>query len=93
MAHDERVLFTMDELSRAMEQVLPKEEAAEFAASVYPGAADSRPYGAHEHWSEDTLDLLSLVSDECAEKVRMLLELDHASAAERRTRARQRFHL
>lgn len=90
---DERSVFTEEELRRAMEQVVSKEEAADFAAAFYHGERGAPVAGSHEHWSEDTLDLLSLVSEVCAEKVRVILQIDEASAAKRREGARRRLGL
>lgn len=90
MSDGERSMFTEDELRRAMELIASRKEAAEFAAALYHGASDTPLAGSHEHWSEDTLDLLSLVSNSCAEKVRVILQLDEASAAKRREYARKR---
>ena len=90
---DERHAFSEEELRRAMEQILPREEAAAFAAGIYRPGEEPVPDGSYAHWSDDTLDLLSLVSRDCAERVRALLGLDERSAARRREATRQRFGL
>lgn len=93
MSNDEKEVFTAEELRRAMELIVPEEEAAEISEILYHDAHGPPLAGSHEYWSEDTLDLLSLVSDACAEKVRVLLKLDRTAAAKRREDARRRLGL
>lgn len=93
MPNDEKDVFTAEELRRAMELIVSAEEAADFSATLYHDAHEPPLDGSHEYLSEDTLDLLSLVSDACAEKVRVLLQLDAAAAAKRREEAKKRLGL
>lgn len=60
--------FTEEEVARAGEVFLPADEAAEFARELY---AESDP-GAGIFFPEEMLSALSLVSEEMAERVRVL---------------------
>jgi len=77
-----------------MALVLSREEADAAAAEMYVPVEGGEPLiESHIHFSDDVLDLLSLVSDSCADRVRVMLHLTAAEAEVRRAASRQRFRL
>lgn len=81
--------FTEEEIARAGEVLLPSNEAAEFARELY---AETDP-GAGIFFPEEMLSALSLVSDELAERVRVLRGESPEEAAGRMEVFRRRLAL
>jgi len=80
---DEVRLFTEEEYRRAYAFILPDNEARALARQLLsPDAND--PKDAEWQISSDLLDLLSLVSEDCASRVAEMLRLSPEAAAERR---------
>ena len=78
---DERTLFSRDNLVSAFALIMPIEAARGAADDIIAAAGEDAFY---THLSEDMLDLLSLVSDSCAECVRLLNGHTPEVARERR---------
>lgn len=80
---DEASLFSEDEFAKAYSRIVDPTEARRLARemSAPRPAGDTGPA-----WqlAPDMLDLLSLVSDDCAERVRAILGLSPEDAASRR---------
>ncbi len=82
---DEFTLFTEEEFAAAYRLVTNPGEARELARmDCMPRDPDDE--GPQWLLSPDVLDLLSLVSDDCAERVRVILGLTPEAAHERRLR-------
>ena len=87
---DEATLFTEEEFAAAYRLVTTREEARELARmDCMPRDPDDD--GPPWLLSPDVLDLLSLVSADCAERVRVVLGLTPEEAHERRLRVAERF--
>jgi len=87
---DESTLFTEEEFAAAYRLVTNPEEARELARmDCIPRDPDDE--GPPWLLSPDVLDLLSLVSADCAERVRVVLGLTPEAAHERRLRVAERF--
>jgi hypothetical protein len=71
-----RACFTEDEIARSGEVFVPPEEARAFAHELY---AEETGF----FLPEDTLSSLSLLSDELAERVRLLLRETHEQSRKR----------
>lgn len=80
---DEHSLFTEDEFAAAFELITSPAEAKELAQLICLGR-EPDDQGGPWALSPDVLDLLSLVSAECAERVRTLLSLTAEEAHARR---------
>jgi hypothetical protein len=83
---DEIPLFSEEEYRAAYRLIMGEEEAARQARTMCnrdPGEPED-----HREWqlSSDLLDLLSLVSDDCAKRVERILKLNPGTARERRVR-------
>jgi hypothetical protein len=86
---DEDLLFSREEYVAAHSFIMSRQEAERFVDEVFcgkPADAGNRP----THLSEDTLDLLSLVSEDCAERVRQINGDNKSAAIARRERFRRR---
>lgn len=82
-----RDLFTEDEIRDGLSRVLPQDIAEATVRSMYADvAANSEGYG-------DLLSALSLVSPDCAARVRSYLGEGEAAEAERLTEFRRRVRL
>lgn len=86
---DEHSFFTQDEFTAAYELITNPREAKQLALM---SCADREPEDHGGPWalSPDVLDLLSLVSEDCAERVRTLLGLTPEEAHARREEVRER---
>lgn len=82
---DEGSLFTEQEYIAAFQLIATIEEARESARSL---RIERDPSDEGPPWllAPDVLDLLSLVSDDCAERVARILGLESEEARERRAR-------
>lgn len=60
-------LFTEDELVQALALLAPDEDAQRVAHEIYAKAAEEL---AHFDWIDPNLTLLSLISEDCAQRVR-----------------------
>lgn len=90
-ASDDRSQFTRADFVNAFSLVCPREEAEQWTEELLaPQSAPDPLAGYDTHLSDDVLDLLSLVSEDCARRVQSILGLSHADAEARRARARQR---
>ena len=87
---DEASLFTVDEFVRAFERIAAPHQSRRLARETAQ-PKDPGDYGPQWQLSPDVLDLLSLVSDDCAERVRQILGLSPDAARERRASAAARF--
>lgn len=85
---DERLAFTRDELVAAYELVMPEKRATAEVDALLQEDASTRSY--HTNLSEGTLDLLSLVSEDCAERAWRLLGISRDVGERRREAFRQR---
>jgi uncharacterized small protein (DUF1192 family) len=86
---DEHLLFSRDEYVAAHSLIMSRGEAERFVDEVFfdtPAEAAGFP----SHLGEDTLDLLSLVSDGCAERVRRITGDGEEAARLRREAFRRR---
>ena len=82
-------LFSRAEVVAAYSLFLPRKKAERCAAELFEPAPPGTE-GLYTHFGDDVLDLLSLVSDDCAERVRESFGIGAEEAAERRTRMRIR---
>lgn len=82
-------LFSRDEVVAAYSLIVPRKKAERWAAELFAPAPPGTE-GLYAHFGDDVLDLLSLVSDDCADRVRGLFGLNAEQAAERRARMRNR---
>jgi hypothetical protein len=87
---DEAAQFTKDEFLRAFLLITTPEEASLLASELSEPRADDDA-GPPWRLAPDVLDLLSLVSEECARRVQHILELSEQDAEVRRAQARARF--
>ncbi len=89
-SRDESEYFTLQEFEAAFRHIASANDAKRQAREMIAGRAldDNGP-----PWqlAPDILDLLSLVSDSCAERVREILNISVEEARERRVRASTRF--
>lgn len=81
---DEFTLFTEDEFTAAYELITDPKDATRLAR-IDCAPRDPDDQGSQWLLSPDVLDLLSLVSADCAERVRMVLSLTPEEARERRS--------
>jgi len=86
---DDRERFTRAEFVAAFRQVVSTEEAERWTYELLAPRPEA-PSEFDTHLSDDVLDLLSLVSDGCAERVRAIMNLNDKDAAARRDRLRNR---
>lgn len=86
---DEVDLFTETELTQALEFIMGVHEARAAAIELCT-SRDPQDDGPPYLLSPDLLDLLSLVSSSCAERVRAILKLSDNDARERREEVRRR---
>lgn len=85
---DEDLLFSREEYVAAHSFIMSRQEAERFVDEVFcakPAEAGIQP----THLGEDTLDLLSLVSEDCAERVRQINRDSKAAALARQERIRR----
>jgi|GEM_PF-4888806 len=68
---NEHLLFSRDEYVAAHSLIMSREKAERFVDETF-SEAPPEAEGLPSHLGEDTLDLLSLVSDACAERVRQI---------------------
>lgn len=89
---DDRGHFTRADFVTAFSLVCPREEAERWTDELLapPPAPDPHPAGYDTHLSDDVLDLLSLVSEDCARRVQAILKLSDKDAEARRARVRRR---
>jgi hypothetical protein len=83
---DEMKLFSVDELTAALKHVMPVSAARREALGLIGNVEGGIP----QQLSDDMLDLLSLVSDSCAERVRLVLRLSESDAFARREAFRRK---
>jgi hypothetical protein len=88
-ARGDNEVFSRAEVVAAYSLFLPRKKAERSAAELFepppPGTE-----GLYTHFGDDVLDLLSLVSDDCAGRVRKSFGIGAEEAAERRARMRNR---
>jgi len=87
---DENTFFSEDEFAVAYARITDPEEARSLA-KLHAAPRDPDDDGPTWELAPDVLDLLSLVSDDCAERVRVILRLTPEEARERRSQAALRF--
>ena len=87
---DERQLFSRAELVIALTKIMSEAEAVSVAENLL--APEKTEEGINfRQWSEATLELLSLVSDNCAKRVQQILHLSAKELEELRLRAQRKF--
>ena len=92
MTDDERSLFERSEYVTAFGRVLPTDEATKAVEDLLAPVERLNPHSPIQ-LSDDVVDLLSLVSDDCARRVADLLQLNEEAAANRREEFRRRLGL
>ena len=92
---DERRVFSRAEVLAALSLVASSDDADALAAELLqaPPSPLSDTSTHYVHLSDDLLDLLSLASEDCAERVRIILQLTPQQARQRREAARTRFRV
>jgi hypothetical protein len=85
---DESLRFSHEEYVAAHALIMSREDAERFVAEVFTGTP-AESAGFHIHLGECTLDLLSLVSAECADRVRRINGDSEEAAQARRERFRR----
>ena len=90
--NDDRQLFGRDEVVAAYSLIVPREKAEAWADELLKPVPDGHA-AHHTHLGDDVLGLLSLVSDDCAERVRRAYGISKMDAAIRREEVRHKFRL
>lgn len=69
---DEMRAFSREEYVEAHVAIMSREEAVRFVDEVLCASEPAEAAGLHGHLADDTMNLLSLLSRDCAERVRAL---------------------
>ena len=87
---DDRTHFSRDDFIAAFALVCSLDEAERWTDELLRQPPPDNPAGYETHLSDDVLDLLSLVSDQCARRVQAILRISDEEAAARRARLRRK---
>lgn len=87
---DESRFFSREEFVAAHALVMPRAEAEQFVHETFLSPPTPEKSGRYTYLGDDTLDLLSLVSQSCASRVRDLRNETEEQALKRRQRFMQR---